>query len=103
MKKLILSAIVAATAMTASAASATQAWVGHNALNARSGPGTHYHVLGTFKSCTPVHIVAYSHGWAKVAFKHNYYWVSAKYLQGKPCGWAPKKKKHAPKQYYYHY
>ena len=45
MKKLILSAIVAATALTASAASATQAWVGQNHLNARSGPGTNHQVL----------------------------------------------------------
>ena len=103
MKKLILSAIVAATAMTASAASATQAWVGNYALNARTGPGTHYHVLGTFKACTPVHIVAYKHGWAKVYFDYNYYWVSAKYLQNKPCYWVPKKKYHHKKKYYYNY
>ncbi len=104
MKNLILSAIVAATAMTASAASATQAWVGGNHLNARSGPGTHYHVLGTFNPCTPVHVVAYNHGWAKVYFNHNYYWVSAKYLKGHSCKWAPKKKHYGHKNnHYYNY
>ena len=105
MKKIILSAIIAATAMTASAASATQAWVGHSQLNARSGPGTHYHVLGTFNPCTPVHVVAYKHGWAKVAFNHSYYWVSAKYLQGQSCHWAPKKKHngHKKNNHYYNY
>ncbi|SMX44945.1 SH3 domain-containing protein [Maliponia aquimaris] len=100
MKKFILSAVLAAATMGASAASATQAWVGNYALNARSGPGAHYYVLGTFEACTPVHIVAYKHGWAKVYFNHNYYWVSAKYLQGQPCYWVPKKKHHSNKHYY---
>ncbi|MCR9272011.1 MULTISPECIES: SH3 domain-containing protein [Mameliella] len=106
MKKLILSAIVAATAMTASAASATQAWVGKTPLNARSGPSTHYQVLGVFNPCTPVHIVAYKHGWAKVKFQHNYYWVSSKYLSNHSCHWQPKKKKswgHKQKNHYYNY
>lgn len=92
MKKLVISAIVAAATLGASAASATQAWVGHNALNARSGPGTHYHVLGTFTPCTPVHVIGWKHGWAKVAYKHKYYWVSGKYLQSHGCYKAPKKK-----------
>ncbi|ASP21829.1 bacterial SH3 domain protein [Antarctobacter heliothermus] len=94
MKKFILSAVLAAAAMTASAASATQAWIGDYHLNARSGPGTNYHKLGTFNPCTAVHVVAYNHGWAKVYFNHKYYWVSAKYLQGQSCHWAPKKKHH---------
>ncbi|CAN0336604.1 unnamed protein product, partial [Chrysoparadoxa australica] len=34
------------------------------------------------------------HGWAKVNFNHNYYCVSANYLQGQSCHWAPKKKHH---------
>lgn len=103
MKKLILSAIIAATAMTASGASAAQAWVGHSHLNARSGPSTHYQVLGVFQPCTPVHIVAYKHGWAKVYFKHSYYWVSAKYLKGQSCHWSPPKKKHWGHKNWHHH
>ena len=101
MKKIIASALIAAATHGASAASATQAWVGHSALNARSGPGTHYHVLGTFNPCTPVHVVAYNHGWAKVAYNHSYYWVSAKYLQGKSCYKKNTYKKHGGYGYGY--
>ncbi|MGP6086195.1 SH3 domain-containing protein [Antarctobacter jejuensis] len=110
MKKIVLAAIVAATAMTASAASATQAWIGNNHLNARSGPGVEYHKLGVFNPCTPVHIVKFTtdhYGnptWYKVYFKHNYYWVKADYVQGHACNWVPKKKiikkKWAPKKHH---
>ncbi|CUH77671.1 SH3 domain-containing protein [Tropicibacter naphthalenivorans] len=100
MKKILLSAVLAAATLTASAASATQAWVGSSALNARSGPGTNYHVLGTFKPCTPVHVVAHSHGWAKVAYNHGYYWVSAKYLSNQSCHYAPAPKKTHKKPVY---
>ncbi|WP_305969773.1 MULTISPECIES: SH3 domain-containing protein [unclassified Mameliella] len=116
MKKLILSAIVAATAMTASAASATQAWIGHNHLNARSGPGVQYHKLGVFKPCTPVHVVKFTRDyygnptWYKVYFNHNYYWVKADYVRGHACHWTPKKhhwghkKQHwGHKNHYYNY
>ena len=85
MKALLVSAIVAASALVASTASATQAWVGHSALNARSGPGTYYDKLGTFRPCTAVHVVAYQNGWAKVWFDNRNYWVSAKYLRGHSC------------------
>ncbi len=102
MKKFIAAAILAASALSASAAAATQAYVGNVHLNARSGPGTNYHVIGTFNPCTPVHVVAHKWGWAKVAYKHNYYWVSAQYLSGHSCHYAPKptyKKKHYKKHY----
>jgi len=85
MKTLIVSAIIAAATLTAGTASATQAWIGKTALNARSGPGTSYHKIGTFKPCTKVHVVAHTHGWAKVRFNHNYYWVAAKYLRNSSC------------------
>ncbi len=85
MKTFLLSAVIAAAALTAGTASATQAWVGHSALNARSGPGTNYHKVGTFQPCTPVHVIGHSHGWAKVAYNHSHYWVSAKYLRGSSC------------------
>ena len=89
MKTFLLSAaLAAATLFSAGAASATQAWVGGSALNARSGPGTQYHVIGTFNPCTPVHVVGWQHGWAKVAWNHQYYWVSAKYLRNTACGHA---------------
>lgn len=96
MKKLLISAIVAASALSASAASATSAWIEHGVtLNARSGPGTNYHVIGTFNPCTNVHVVAHQYGWAKVAYNHNYYWVSAKYLRNHACNtYTPPKKKH---------
>lgn len=98
MKTLIISAIIATASLGATAASATQAWVANGiSLNARSGPSTHYNVLGKFHACTKVHVVAYKHGWAKVAYDHNYYWVAAKYLQGHSCH---KVKKH--KQYKKH-
>ncbi|WP_425100593.1 SH3 domain-containing protein [Tropicibacter sp. S64] len=79
----------------AGAASATNYWVDYGVtLNARSGPGTNYHVIGTFSSCSKVNVVGYSHGWAKIQYNHSYYWVSAKYLQDHACntGYAPKKK-----------
>ncbi len=101
MKKLILSAIVAATALTASAASATQAWVGQNHLNARSGPGTNYQVLGTFNPCTPVDVIEYQYGWAKIYYQNTYYWVSSKYLRNSACNYAAPKPTYTPpkKQY----
>lgn len=98
MKNLIISAIIAATAMTASAASASQAWIGKHHLNARSGPGVNYHKIGTFNPCTPVHIINYTQDhygnatWYKVKFNHKAYWVKADYVQGHACHWAPKKK-----------
>ncbi len=101
MKNIILSAAVAAaTLMSAGAAAANSAWVDHGIkLNARSGPGTQYHVIGTFNPCTKVHVVAQKWGWAKVAFNHNYYWVSAKYLQNHSCHYVPKKKVYKKKHY----
>ncbi len=87
MKKTLAAALIAAASLTAGAASATTYWVDHGVkLNARSGPGTHYKVLGTFSPCTRVHVVAYSRGWAKVVIDHHAYWVSAKYLQNRACG-----------------
>ena len=97
MKKIVRAAIGAACGTAASAAGATQAWIGHKALNARSSPGVQYHKLGVFNPCTPVHIVNYTKDhygnptWYKVAFKHSYYWVKADYVQGHACHWAPKK------------
>ncbi|MCC1491880.1 SH3 domain-containing protein [Cognatishimia sp. F0-27] len=95
MKTLLISAAIAAsTLFGASTASATQAWVEHGiSLNARSGPGTGYHVLGTFSPCTKVHVVGHKHGWAKVSFNHHHYWVSAKYLSNHACRYAKPKHK----------
>ncbi|SMX44949.1 SH3 domain-containing protein [Maliponia aquimaris] len=89
MKKLIIPAIVAVATLGASAASATQAWVGQAHLNARSGPGTNYSVLGTFNPCTPVDVIEYQYDWAKVYYDNTYYWVSAKYLQDYACTYSP--------------
>lgn len=97
MKTLLTAAVLAATALTASAASATSAWIQHGVhLNARSGPGTYYDVLGTFDPCTRVHIVGYKNGWAKVSFNNSYYWVSSKYLRNSACGHSYKPK-HKPR------
>ncbi len=95
MKKLLISAAIAsATLMSASAATATQAWVEHGiSLNARSGPGTSYHVVAKFNPCTPVHIVGWSHGWAKVSYNHRHYWVAGKYLQKHACNYGGHKRK----------
>jgi uncharacterized protein YraI len=103
MQKLLAAALIAAASLSACAASATQAWVGQSALNARSGPGTHYHVLGTFHPCTPVHVLGWKHGWAKVAYKHKHYWVSGKYLQTHSCHHRPHYKKHHKKHHGYGY
>ncbi|MGY3436982.1 MULTISPECIES: SH3 domain-containing protein [unclassified Marinovum] len=96
MKKFLIAAILAATTVTASAASATTVWIEPGVhLNARSGPSTHYDVLGTFNPCTKVHAVKRHGSWIKVAFKGHYYWVSAKYLQDHDCGYnsyKPRKK-----------
>ncbi|MCH2094700.1 MAG: hypothetical protein MK160_06220 [Rhodobacteraceae bacterium] len=95
MKKLIISAIIATAGLTASAASATTYWVQEGIkLNARTGPSTYYHAVGKFHGCTKLHVVAYKKGWAKVAYKHDYYWVSAKYLQNHACYKAKKHYKH---------
>ena len=96
MKTLVISAIVAATALTASAASATQAWVGNVTLNARSGPGTNYQVLGSFNPCTPVDVIEYQYGWAKEYYNNTYYWVSAKYLQDYACTYTPQQHTYTP-------
>lgn len=87
MKNIMLSALVAATTLVgATAASASSYWVQPGVeLNARSGPSTQYHVIGKLHGCTKIHVVKYSHGWAKVAWNHSYYWVSAKYLQNHGC------------------
>lgn len=97
MKTFLIAAILAATTtVSATAASATTAWIEPGVhLNARSGPSTHYKVLGTFNPCTRVHAVKRHGSWIKVAFKGHYYWVSAKYLQDHDCGYSgytPKKK-----------
>ncbi len=103
MKKVLISAILAATAaITATSASATSYWVKHGvSLNARSGPSTYYDVVYRFNACTPLHVVSYKDGWAKVQYNHNYYWVSAKYLSDHKC-YTPKKKVHKKKVYQNH-
>ncbi|MCJ7872274.1 SH3 domain-containing protein [Marinovum sp. 2_MG-2023] len=99
MKNLLLAALlVAGTSVAATTASATSYWVEHGiTLNARSGPGTYYDVIGKVHSCTRIHVVGYHKGWAKVSWKGHYYWVSAKYLQKHECHhntYKPKKKKY---------
>lgn len=96
MKKLLISAIIAATAMGATAATASTAWIEKGVkLNARSGPGTYYKVIGTFHPCTKIHVVGWKNGWAKVSYNHHYYWVSGKYLQNHSCNhYVKPKKKH---------
>ncbi len=99
MKNFLTAAVIAVSAtLAAGAASATTYWVDNGiTLNARSGPGTNYHVVGSFNPCTKVHVVGYHHGWAKVAFNNYYYWVSAKYLQNHACNtgyYKPAPKKH---------
>jgi hypothetical protein len=86
--KLILAGTLAfgMLAVSTVAAVAGTAWTSQKtALNARSGPGTNYHVQRSFKRCTKVHVVKYSHGWAKVSYAGKHYWVSSKFLRGKPC------------------
>lgn len=86
MSRFLTAATILAASLTASAAAATPYWVDHGVtLNARSGPGTNYHVIGALPSCAKVHVVGYKHGWAKIKSGHGYYWVSAKYLQKHAC------------------
>ncbi|WGW02957.1 SH3 domain-containing protein [Tropicibacter oceani] len=99
MKRILTAAaITLTTSLVAGAALATPYWVDNGiTLNARSGPGTNYHVLGSFPPCTKVHVIAHQHGWAKLSYNNGYYWVSAKYLQNHACNTgyhqpAPKKK-----------
>jgi len=87
MKNLVMSALVAgATMLSVGIAEAGNAWTSkHTALNARSGPGTSYHVKYKFPKCTKVYVIKWQHGWAKVKYNGKHYWVSGKYLRGKPC------------------
>ena len=85
MKTILLSAAIATASLAGTAALADQVWVGGSALNARSGPGTHYAKVTTFPACTELNAVGYANGWAKVAWHNAYYWVSAKYLRGQAC------------------
>jgi uncharacterized protein YraI len=96
MTKLLVSALLAASALTASAAVADQAWVGNNHLNARSGPGVGYDLLGTFNPCTPVDVIEYQYGWARVSHDNNNYWVSSQYLQDYACAYTPPKQTYTP-------
>ncbi|MFW2544021.1 SH3 domain-containing protein [Primorskyibacter sp. 2E107] len=84
---LTAAALAVSATLCAAPAVATPYWIDSGVtLNARSGPGTNYHVIGTFQPCTRVHVQAYTHGWAKVSYNQRYYWVSAKYLQDHACG-----------------
>ncbi|AUC55359.1 hypothetical protein CDO87_20295 [Sagittula sp. P11] len=85
MKTILLSAAIATASLAGTAALADQVWVGGSALNARSGPGTHYAKVTTFPACTELNAVGYANGWAKVTWHNAYYWVSAKYLRGQAC------------------
>ena len=110
MKKfLIAAAVAAATLASAGTASATTFWVEKGVtLNARTGPGTYYDVIGQLKQCRKVHVVAYKKGWAKVSWKGHYFWVAAKYLSNHKCHYGHatykkhgSKKHHIVKKYYY--
>ncbi|MEC3860487.1 SH3 domain-containing protein [Mesobacterium sp. TK19101] len=104
MKRFLTAATLAVATLSAGSAMATQVWVEPGVkLNARTGPGTQYHVLGTFDACTPVHMVAYHHGWAKVVYGNHFYWVSAKYLQKSDCYQPRVYKKHPHHQHSHKY
>ena len=96
MKTFIVSAIIAATALTASAASATQAWVGNSHLNARSGPGTGHPIIGTFVPCTVIDVIEYQYGWARVSYENQFYWVSSQYIQDYACTYTPPTQTYTP-------
>ncbi len=102
MKKFLIAAAVAAsTLVTAGTASATTFWVEKGVtLNARTGPGTYYDVIGQLNQCRKVHVVAYKKGWAKVSWKGRYFWVSAKYLSSHKCRYGYKKNYHVKKYYF---
>lgn len=103
--KLILSGTLALglMALTVGAVHAGTAWTSQQtSLNARSGPGTGYHVLRSFKRCTKVHVIKYSHGWAKVSYNGHHYWVSSKFLRGRPCGSAHHKVHKSHHSYHTH-
>ena len=95
----ILSLVAGATmALSAGAAAATQYYVQHGVwLNARSGPGTHYHVVATLNPCTPIHVIQNYNGWTKFSWNGNHYYVSTQYLQTSACTYQKKKKKHSEK------
>lgn len=98
MKKYLIAAVLAATStLAATAASASTYWVKYGiTLNARSGPGTYYDVIGKFHSCNAVNVVDYQNGWAKISYNGYNYWVSSRYLQQHKCGYqAPKKKSYS--------
>lgn len=98
MKRFLTAIILAAGAtVAATGASATTWWVEHGVtLNARSGPGTHYDVIGKFHACSPVDVVDHQSGWSRLLWQGHYYWVSSGYLQQYECSnqsYTPRKKK----------
>lgn len=89
MKTFLISAITAATALTASAAFAGQAWVGNAHLNYRTGPGQNYPVVGTFTPCTPLQTYDTQYGWVQIQYQNTYYWVHGDYIIDYACTYTP--------------
>lgn len=101
MKTLLISATLAATALTATAAFADQAWVGQNSLNYRTGPGLNYAVAGTFQPCVSLDTYDRQYGWVQVLHQGQYYWVHQDYVVNYQCTYtAPKPTYTPPKQTY---
>ncbi|ASP21828.1 bacterial SH3 domain protein [Antarctobacter heliothermus] len=85
MKTFLISATLAAAALTASIASADQAWVGQNHLNYRTGPGLNYAVAGTFQPCHVLDTYDRQYGWVQVLHQGQYYWVHQDYVVNHAC------------------
>jgi uncharacterized protein YgiM (DUF1202 family) len=103
--KLILAGTLALGMMALSVGTvvAGTAWTSKDtALNARSGPGTSYHVVRKLNPCSKVHVINHSHGWSKVSYGGKQYWVSSRYLRGQSCTTSHHKTKQKKVHHQYH-
>lgn len=104
MKKILIPAILAISALGTTAALATSSWVKPGvSLNYRTGPGASYSKAGSLHACSLIDVTGWQNGWAQFSHGGYNYWVSGSYLQNYACqAYTPKPKQHynPPKQTY---
>ena len=66
---------------TSDASSSGTYQVNANLLNVRTGPSTHYHILGALKNNQIIQVKSIGNGWASFTYQGKSAYVSAAYLQ----------------------